>query len=171
MKLFDFKLSKRPKKMKSFCQSIFIYLFVFSMNGQVNLVPNPSFEDLNIPCSNLPSGPEGVFPWKNACQSPDLFNACFGLNQYSVPIAFNYNYLLAQDGEGYIGLVTYGLGFREMIQTKLLKTLKKDSQYFVSMYVSPRVDSISQSSVFADKFGLAFSDKEYPYVDPNISPY
>lgn len=107
--------------------------------GQVNMVPNPSFEDTNY-C------PQGIgwilasqFWYSPSTSTPDYFNVCaniFPPGSAGVPTN-NSGYQIPRTGEAYAGFVTYalpGINYREYISTRLIDTLKP-GRHCVSFYV------------------------------------
>lgn len=125
-----------------------------SLSAQINLVPNPSFED-TIACPlgaaqlNVASG------WMNpTLASPDYFNSC-NTGNYGVPVNI-YGNENAHFGVAYAGMINVvgGSNFREYIETQLLDTLLTGKKYCVSFYVS-----LSDSSPYAvNNLGIYFSN-------------
>ncbi len=128
----------------------FFILFLTSILalGQENLIVNGSFEEY----TSCPTGNDlgdGQFQkcvgwWysnPSGIGSPDYFNRCNN-GMVSVPNNF-WGYQEPYDGNGYVGIlplswmISEGLDFsREMIQTKLKKTLKPCSRYRLSFAVN-----------------------------------
>ncbi len=141
--------------------------------GQVNLVPNPSFDLINTDCSSgALFGIENAFPWKAASQSPDIFDACLSPACCGVPYAGMSAYRPAHSGTGYVGIIQYAANnFREIIQVELVEKLQKQQNYFVCFYAVPQVNTTASELQFADAVGLAFSDTLYTYRQQNIAPW
>jgi hypothetical protein len=133
-------------------------LFPFSLFGQVNLVPNPSFEIYDT-CPNNGGQIFYAQPWFNPTQgTPDYFNVCdapvlgtpANLLGYQTPHSGNaYAGFFAAYNDTSMGIPNY----REYVETKLDSSLQPGIKYFVSFYVS-LADSMNFSS---DKLGVAFS--------------
>ena len=93
-----------------------------SLHGQ-NLVPNPSFEEINY-CPSTLIEIQASKNWMNFGNSPDYFNAC-ATNGVNVPnCEFGFQYAHA-GGYAYAGLTTYqvpydpsGPNYREFIGVK-----------------------------------------------------
>ena len=119
----------------------FLFLAVFVCNnlvGQLNLVPNPSFEIYDTCPMNLGNNPLSgkicrAFPWLSPAQfnnlncegsSTDFWHTCNG----SVPFNFLLGFQYPRTGNGYAGVgVVYAPGFeagREYLEVPLLSTLK-----------------------------------------------
>src|ERR1700757_5455749 len=109
-------------------KNIFFIICTFILKqqllGQVNLVPNPSFED-TLHCPFNPAQVSFAPPWYDPTgSSSDYYNAC---NMGIVGVPNNISgYQMARIGNAYVGEETYVVGWsdhREYIQTKLLSTL------------------------------------------------
>jgi gliding motility-associated-like protein len=117
--------------------------------GQLNLVPNPSFEQ-HTNC-NLTNGSIGLFcpPWFQPNIEPfgggvlggstDYYNACDIINGLGVPN----NYLgfqNAKTGSAYAGIEVFQVdtlfSLRDYLEVKLIETLKSSKSYCISLYVS-----------------------------------
>ena len=129
---------------------LFSCIFYFSINAQVNYVPNGSFEDFNkCPTSNsaIDSSANNFVYLNNwyrpTLGTPDYYNGCNKvLNTVGVP-QNEAGYQFANEGDAYIGLVTYYKfnltidGYREYIQVKLTEKLVANREYEVTFFVSP----------------------------------
>ncbi len=149
--------------------SINIVLFILLSpvaQAQVNLVPNPSFEDtLNCAGSYVTSNIEIAYPWYSASNSTSDFYSSY-LN-CGYPASSSYpNSLSAFHGSSYSGLYMYGGIWREYIGVKLLDTLEAGKEYCVSFRVVRR-------SIFGggtDSFGAYFDqDSIYDPINTNLS--
>jgi hypothetical protein len=123
--------------MKKIFFSVVLNLILFSIFAQSNLVPNPSFETLET-CPYLGSQLYFAYPWFVAEGSPDLYNTCATLNNWSVP--FNqFGFQNPHSGNGYAGGVFYNVpssDYREYLEVQLDSTLIANENYCVSFYVS-----------------------------------
>ena len=140
-----------------------VTLFVCSLYAQ-NLVPNPSFEDVNCPTkyTGWPSAVENFAPpWFSANDaSPDVISSCADTGRFETTVPANlFGYQTARTGDNYLAVGYYGSGiqFYDYISVELTEPLQKDSVYDVSFWLS-HADSVSYAS---DNFGLYFSDTAY----------
>ena len=145
--------------MKKICIYVLL-LFSAQLFGQVNLVPNPSFED-TVACPITYGNLDQAANWVSATQAtPTYYNACASPNGnlawYGVPINY-YGYQVPFDGNAYIFLLLFSKGpgnNRYYAEAKLLSTLIAGKKYLVSFRVS-----LTDSSQYAcDDIGVYFSD-------------
>ncbi len=121
---------------------------LFNMKGsaQTNLVPNPSFEELDS-CWTIGSFSEtGIIDWYNpGGGTSDMFNACH-IDGLGVPVNL-LGWQEARTGVGYAGLGVYEDLFidsqtgwfedvREYIQVELSEPLIENGEYRLSCFVS-----------------------------------
>lgn len=120
---------------------IVFILFSFKMVAQINLVPNPSFEDtVNCPsnANQLYNALGWINPSTSSNSTPDYYNSCTSLSGIYVP-ANGAGFQNAKTGNAYAGIYAYNRGFPnfyEYVETMLSDTLKKDTAYCVSFYLS-----------------------------------
>ncbi len=160
-------------------KKVFLILYLLSKIafGQINLVPNPSFETYtNCPTSQGQINRTGNWYMPGGGTS-DYFNSCFTLTTTSivnmdVPANTAGYQMGIQNSAGYSGLQAWADGmttYREYIQTKLTTTLTAGQKYFVTMYVS-----LADSSLCAtDDLGIYFSQNPIPqsgYNPINVVP-
>lgn len=131
---------------------LFIYLFIYlAGKSQVNLVPNPSFEDTIsalASCSNqMPIS--SIKDWYKPCLcSPDYYNICANPNGYpnygTVPLNC-FGYQNPKSGNAYVGSILYGISFpfidstqigTEYISVKLKQPLIANQCYYGELYIS-----------------------------------
>jgi gliding motility-associated-like protein len=161
----------------SIAQGFLLLLLILPINsiGQINLVPNPSFEQ-HTNC-NLTNGSIGLFapPWFQPNIEPfgggvmggltDYFNACDFVNGFGVPINYG-GYQLAYSGNAYAGIEVFQntilFNSRDYIEVKLLDSLKKNKKYCVSFYFS--LPEILQYAV--GNIGAYFSNDSLLYSSP-----
>lgn len=125
---------------------LFICTNLFRLEGvfaQINLVANPSFEDLK----HCPTGGgqiDSTIAWNTPKNggggNPEVFNACSSSNICGVPLnTFYQSYQWPHSGNGYAGIdvaiSSNPDNFREYIQSKMLNKLKGGA-YCVTFYVS-----------------------------------
>ncbi|AEA43590.1 T9SS type A sorting domain-containing protein [Fluviicola taffensis] len=133
--------------------TIWIFLITNQVFGQVNLVPNPSFEQC-VNCITTDFGPASyqasIVDWfnPNTC-TPDYCTAM------DYPAWLNYQ---IPDGQAFIGIGTYdpaGSNGREYATCALLDTLLASKWYEVSFYA--RVKE-GHSRFASNNLGVHFSD-------------
>ena len=141
--------------------------------AQNNLVPNHSFE---IPDSCpgthtfLALG-EGPLGWFSGGATPDYFQSCVPPpNEASVPL-HDYAFQYPQDGENYIGLVTYEWnsgGIREYAMVQLTEPLVLGQTYTVSFYANAAwngTDSLfPQHYLASSHIGALFTMQPRPWT-------
>ena len=144
--------------------------------GQINLVPNPSFETYTS-CPTAQSQINRTGNWyMPGPGTSDYFNSCFTVTTPSINMGVPANtagtQMGLQNSLGYAGLqawLDYTPIYREYIQTRLTTTLTAGQKYFVSMYVS-----LADSSMCAtDDLGIYFSSFAIPqsgYNAINVIP-
>lgn len=133
--------------------------------AQINLVPNPSFED-TVECPHYASQIDKAVGWHTSAWTPDYFHDCNWLNG-NTSIPQNYRgYQYAQDGHAYSGILTYSSGwsnFSETMTCQLLSPLIIGQKYLFSFYVSEG-DLFYRLS--ANKLGVLLSTVNYDTASP-----
>lgn len=106
------------------------------ISAQINLVPNPSFEDTTA-CPQFIGQIDFATGWTSYRESPDYFNACANAGGMSVPSNVR-GYQIAASGNAYAGIACYRccINIREYLGAQLLTPLIKGQKYFVSLKVS-----------------------------------
>ena len=134
-------------------------------NAQINLVPNPSFED-TIACPHNANQLGNASGWYVSRESPNYFNECaFITDGSSVP----YNmagYQYAHSGTAYCGFAAYsrvGANYREYFTCQLIHPLITGTKYKVSYYLSLANSFVNLS---CNKIGLLFSTINYNLSNP-----
>lgn len=143
-------------KMKSIVYNLCLFLVSLQGFAQVNLVPNPSFEDY----TQCPTGFDQIdraTGWSSYANSPDYIQSCTS-GPLSVP-SNSFGYQSAKEGSAYSFIFTYDTQFlpfvyREYIGIRLNDELVVGTRYFVSAFVS-RPDSISASGA-SNHLGFRF---------------
>ncbi|MBK7964032.1 MAG: hypothetical protein IPK10_01055 [Bacteroidetes bacterium] len=88
--------------MKKYLLLLLCIFYLQKATAQLNLVPNPSFED-TVYCPFGTDQLDACANWLNFCNSPDYFNACSN-PAFGVPNSvFGYQY--AHTGNAYAGAV------------------------------------------------------------------
>lgn len=136
---------------------LFLLLARFIMNGQ-NLVINHSFEErTTCPLDFNKSQLNEVKSWYQASLgTPDYFNPCS--REAGVPANY-FGFEPAQDGNAYMGLVTYSCAsrknYREYVESKLSRPLAPGELVCVEMYYS----AADKSSYVTDGIGISLSNE------------
>lgn len=159
---------------------VFIFvLFIFKVNGQVNLIPNPSFR-ITMPdtCGDFNMFADSItIPWKRI----SLSNA-FGVPSFStctpdllrlLPNGFGGVNELPHSGFSCVSLMTFIQNnfIRTFLETKFESNLKKNRKYCSNLFLS-----LADSAYFAcNDFGFYFSadsinEMDIDIVNQNIFP-
>ncbi len=153
---------------------LLLFLLPFSLSGQMNLVPNPSFEQYTV-CPDNGGQINYASFWSNPTPyaSPDYFNSC-GMFGYGTP-NINFGYENGRTGNAYAGIVTYVgcpgnppgcVNSREYIQVQLTDTLQSGVKYCVCFYVS-----LADSAQFsAGNIGAYFSNTMLVIPNDSVIP-
>ncbi|MEO5641766.1 MAG: hypothetical protein ABIQ40_01180 [Bacteroidia bacterium] len=154
---------------------ILLSCFCVQANGQINLVPNPSFEFFTS-CPTTGAQIQLATPWVDPdAQSSDYFHTC---NVGSVGVPQNIcGYEVAQDGLGYAGLCSYLSNqfiqnYREFIEVALTDTLRSGKKYCVTFYVSLADSSeyaVSNISAYFSPNGGGTNIPNYLNYNPQIN--
>jgi hypothetical protein len=147
----------------------FVNIFVFTISiissvlfAQINLVPNPSFENV-IQCPFAFGIEDYVSDWKSARETPDYFNSCATWWGASVPTNI-YGHQQAYTGNAYIGMLTYRSDssiYTEAASVQLNSDLTLGSTYYVSFKVSLALENSTGSMAANNKIGIQFSTTDY----------
>jgi hypothetical protein len=138
----------------------FLLLLIFSEGSfaQLNLVPNPSFED-TVYCPFGTNQINACQHWMNFGNSPDYFNACSN-PAFGVPNS-NPGFQYAHTGNAYGGAVFFyrsnspvGPNYRESIGIALTNNLIIGQKYYVSFFAVNA--EVNFGSIACDKLGINF---------------
>jgi hypothetical protein len=149
---------------------ILLLLFISATNSyaQLNLVPNPSFED-TVECPQFLGQIDAAEGWSTYRNSPDYYNGCNNSNAITVPNA-NFGFQLAQSGYAMIGLDTYakknstvGNNYREYAGAELLFPLQIGVKYYFSLYA---VLAERYTGFASNNLGLRFFTNSYSLSNP-----
>jgi hypothetical protein len=127
-----------------------------------NLVPNPSFEE----CDTCPFGSCQIHfatGWRACSGSPDYFNICAFVEDFSVPCNA-IGYQLPKEGNAYVNIGTFIPHIengREYICAELNESLEIGRDYYISMYVS----LINRAQYANNKIGVLFTN-QINYLPP-----
>jgi hypothetical protein len=142
-------------------------MFSSSVFGQVNLVPNFSFEQYDT-CPNNEGQIERAVGWLNfggtfqAPSTPDYYNACNSGN-WNVPNG-SYAHQIAFTGVAYAAIVTFASLYREYIGIELNQTLSIGQKYFISLQTC-MAEALGQGCP-SNKIGLRLSTVPYSWPKP-----
>jgi len=138
-------ITKKLQSLNKMIIAVLAYIiYVNTAFSQINLVPNPSFENIKH-CPTGGSQIDSAIAWSTPKNGgggdPDLFNSCSTPNACGVPFnTFNLSYQWAHSGIGYAGidvaLNTSPNNSREYIQSKLLSKLIGGRNYCITFYAS-----------------------------------
>lgn len=148
------------------CIFSFFFLWIKS-NGQINLVPNPSFEDY----SSCPVGAliSYSISWDSPnTATPDYYHACTGNNFLGVPNN-NIGFQQARSGIAYVGIQAYihdGF-YYEYVKTQLSSPLDSNKKYSCAFYVS----TANLSPVGINRLGMYISPSPYFQNNDYILPF
>jgi hypothetical protein len=124
-------------------KKLILFTFYFLLlsvpsNAQVNLVPNPSFEDYTF-CPSAPNQLSLATPWiEPTNDDAEYFNTCSTNPYYSVPDQV-YNFQEAHSGNAFIGIFLYNgpnFNYREYAQAQLLNPLISGQCYYVEFFTN-----------------------------------
>lgn len=164
--------------MKHICLIILIFVFCRPSQAQINLVPNPSFED-TVGCPTNLSGQNGdqiykLTNWFPAGNSPDYFNICSNLN---VSIPFNYfGYQFPLSGNGYVGLYTSGNyptqpNYREYVGVELNQSMVVGTKYYFKMAVcAAHSGAYTFFNSISNNMGIKLSSSHYESLNNPLIP-
>jgi hypothetical protein len=139
---------------------ILLFSFLFKViTGQVNLVPNPSFEDY-YSCPSFQNELYKTKNWFNSGYTPDYYNSCCNNCDVSIPINVA-GFQHPASGIAYVGfagfLNTIGLkNKREFISVQLLTPLVIGQKYFTSFKVSGAYKT-GTGMFFNNSLGILFT--------------
>lgn len=134
----------------------------FVLHAQVNLVPNPSFEDtLGCP-QGVPDLDGKCKDWLSFRGTPDYYNSCSQFIGFSNPFG-NQD---ARTGNAYAGFLTYQINIlnaTEHLAVQLSSPLQIGVKYYLSFYVSPAFN-YQYTNIATNKMGAILTTT--PYFDP-----
>lgn len=158
------------KKLIQIFFAIFILNKSSSVIAQINLVPNPSFED-TVYCPNGTNQVAAATSWINFGNSPDYFNSCAPLS-LNVPNSYT-GFQYAHTGNAMTGVVTYVWQFspgwpnyREFIGAQLLTPLNIGQKYFISFYINFAGYLPGWQKIGANKIGMKFTTNPFTEFTP-----
>ncbi|MBL0330259.1 MAG: T9SS type A sorting domain-containing protein [Bacteroidetes bacterium] len=147
----------------------FFVLFTVMMKAQVNLVPNPSFEQYTG-CPDYWDQINYTLDWTAYKGSPDYYNICGAVDSFSVPQNF-IGYQLPASGSAYCGVILYdkaNFGNDELIGANLTAPLLIGTKYFVSFKSVLKYNNPFDICCGQNKMGVKFSTMSYNISSPPI---
>jgi hypothetical protein len=148
------------------CGFLILIGFPFFGVGQVNLVPNPSFED-TLGCPAGYPDLDGVCKeWITFRGSPDYINNCSAVcnedNQFG--------YQSPRSGSAYAGFNMYQTSLpdnSEHLGVQLSNPLIVGTKYYLTFFVSPAYKYDSPANLVCNKLGALL--RVSPYLDPTAT--
>ncbi|MBK9639392.1 MAG: hypothetical protein IPO63_16905 [Bacteroidetes bacterium] len=153
--------------MRPFITFLLVFFNLPLAEAQINLVPNPSFED-TVSCPIGLDNMQEVLGWTSFGNSADYFNGCsISMNVPNTPFGFQSSH----SGNAYCGVINYWKGnsvltnnYREFIGVQLVNSLQVGTKYYFSFYVvSAQNNSIGY---FSNNIGLRFFTNSYSKTNP-----
>ena len=133
--------------------------------AQVNLVPNPSFED-SIACPTMFGDINLANYWSSYNASPDYLHSC-NVNGIGVPsniAGFQYAY----NGNAYAQIITFDSQsswiYRELIGVQLVSPILAGVKYYISFYYSRAYSYYWTGST--NNLGFRFTNQPYSGSNP-----
>lgn len=157
--------------MKKFSILVLLAVVGSSVFGQMNLVPNPSFED-TVYCPSTLNQMNAASGWSsgNSIGTPDYYNTCSSTPGIAPPnTLISYQYPLTGNGCAGIVALEYMLAFpdyREFISAHLLSPLQIGTKYIVSFYVNRGYGVTQHYTLANNKLGALFSTVAYSPSNP-----
>ncbi len=147
-------------------KSLLLYtVFFFSAvvgYAQINLVPNPSFED-TVNCPYQSGDIAKANGWMSLCGSPDYFKSC-NQSDWGVPTNI-FGYQMAASGNAYSGFITYytgGINEREFPACALSIPMNIGTKYYVSFKVALSLENVANpTNCASNKIGAMFTTNPY----------
>ncbi len=139
--------------------------------GQINLVPNPSFE-INDTCPKMPGEIYHALGWYSA--SSDISNYLNSCATYSNDCSVPKNiagYQYAATGNGYAGVFSYSSlnvsasGYTEIIGGQLINPLVIGQKYYAKFKLNCAMGSNNNTAI--DKMGIRFCNVQHNNTNNN----
>ncbi|HRH83637.1 MAG TPA: hypothetical protein PK210_05305 [Bacteroidia bacterium] len=147
---------------------LLILTFACSLcNAQINLVPNPSFED-TVSCPLVPNQVEKALYWSSYRPTPDYYNYCSSMQMGMTGVPYNFlGFQYPHSGDAFMGMIPYeltGPTYREYIGVQLLQPTIIGQKYFVTFYVN--FNGTIGFTIAINKLGVALSTVSYSDLNP-----
>lgn len=149
---------------------IFLFVWAVSLKAQVNLVPNPSFEDYSD-CPDYAHQIDYSDYWFQPLlqSTSEYFNSCCSVSPSfgGVGVPSNFiGYQYARTGNAYAGIGMTENVWREYIEVELPEILQENKRYAVEFYYS----LAEFFPVFVDSIGVYFSSDIVFAADQSALP-
>jgi hypothetical protein len=148
--------------MKNFISSFLLCFALLEVHGQVNLVPNPSFEDYTDCPQGYPDLEGKLNDWMSFSGTPDYMNNCNPL----VGTNNQFGFQEPNTGKAYTGFLSYQPTLpnsREHLGVQLNGQLQIGTKYYVSFFVSQSYTPL-QCNIATNMIGALFTMN--PYFEP-----
>ncbi len=157
--------------MKNYLLILCLFFAVFSAKAQVNLVPNPSFEQFDT-CPEFSGLTRYATGWTMNVNSADYFNSC-GVNQLPVSTPTNaWGSQYPHHGNGYFGFYSFGQlnpSAKEFFGRSLSSALVVGQTYFVTFYVSLADGNPPSPNIMCGTNNIGMKFFTYSFPSPLIS--
>jgi hypothetical protein len=153
--------------MRPFITFLLVLFNLPLVEAQINLVPNPSFED-TVFCPLGLDQMNAAIGWSAYRESPDYYNSC---NQFStsVPNA-NFGFQFANSGSAFMGVIAFhknnspvGNNYREFAGIELVTPLQVGTKYYFSFFT---VLAERYTGFASNNLGLRFFNNQYSLSNP-----
>lgn len=140
---------------------ILVSLVTCKTNAQMNLVPNPSFENYSA-CVDFPDQVYKATGWYAYRGTPDYFNSCDTVDTLCSVPKNAWGYQTPHFGNAYCGFFSFGIpnataNYREIIGAQLINPLSIGTKYYVSFYINMTYGSYYTTRIATNKIGALFS--------------
>ncbi len=158
--------------MKKICLLFLFTILSVVTHAQINLVPNPSFED-TVSCPTMGGQVTKAKFWHSITNTPDYYHSCCIIPQFSVPNnTFGFQY--PNSGNAYMGLYIYDLidtTYREIIGAFLTSPLVPGIKYYVSFKTSFSAGIFQAVNIATNRIGVLFSTVDYLSASPPVNNF
>jgi hypothetical protein len=154
---------------KKLISSLFLCFALLEVHGQVNMVPNPSFEERTDCPQGYPDLDGVCSDWMSFRGSPDYMHNCNPL----VGTDNQCGHQIPHTGEAYTGFLTYNRNqpdIREHLGIKLQDPLEIGTKYFISFFISPAYSDNIAVNIICNNVGAIFTKYEY-YLPEGDGPF
>jgi gliding motility-associated-like protein len=133
--------------------------------GQVNLVPNPSFEELdncNVVEGNIDAS---IIDWYSVNGTCDLYNTCSTNPIFILPNSPS-GFQVPKTGNGFVGMYLHNVNNvqnipMEMLGVKLDQKLEAGKKYCIEFWVNPA----NESGYYTDCMEVLFTKQPLPSIN------
>ncbi len=159
--------------MKKLISSLFLCFALLEVHGQVNLVPNPSFEEYSQ-CPEFEDQIQFANGWSKfsvGMSTPDYYNSCGLSAGYGVPKSLGDYQDDNRNCGAYAGLITFATSltnYREQIGIQLNQQLIIGQIYYISFYTVLGQSNIggNHNGMPSNNIGIRLSTVSYGANNP-----